>query len=238
MSDLLGKTAETALRKRNTPPANAQARPPTEAEGAQGLNNEDTLVRKDTVSPPSVAKETVLEKQLPLQGASSPTSEVNILLSNPFQENSTQVCVPNSSLSKDAQSDVTECSNRETSETSEPSAIVPKAVPSSDIKQSIPLNSSASDVRASPTIIRYVLEGESSVSMTVSDGKIEFSLLLLRSLETRSCLILLTKPTDRYIRQDCPEERICEARICERPAIPGAREATASARSVVPYLGG
>ena len=167
----------------------------------------------------SVPQYQVLEKQLPLQGASSPTSEVNILLSNPFQENSTQVCVPNSSLSKDAQSDVTECSNRETSE---PSAIVPKAVPLSDNKQSIPINSNASTVvGSSPTIIRYVLEGESSVSMTVNDGKIEFSLLLLRSLETRSCLILLTKPTDRYIRQDCPEERICEARICERPAIPG-----------------
>ena len=96
MRDLLGKTAETALRKRNTPPTNAQARPPTEAEGAQGLNNEDTLLRKDTVSPPSVAKETVLEKQLPLQGASSPTSEDYLLRSNLIQENSTQVCVPNS----------------------------------------------------------------------------------------------------------------------------------------------
>ena len=74
----------------------------------------------------SVPQYQVLEKQLPLQGASSPTSEDNLLRSNLIQENSTQVCVPNSNLSKGAQSDVTECSNRETSE---PSAIVPKAVP-------------------------------------------------------------------------------------------------------------
>ena len=163
MGDLLGKTAETALRKRNTPPATAQARPPTEAEGAQGLNNEDTLLRKDTVSPPSVAKETVLEKQLPLQGASSPTLEDNLLCSNLIQENSTQVCVPNSV--------------KPVNQVPLPDANqVTKAVPSSDKNQSIPVNSNASTVRASPTIIRYLLEGESSVSMTVSDGKIEFSL--------------------------------------------------------------
>ena len=239
MGDLLGQMAKTALERNAS--ATAQVRPTTEAKGEPGLNNEDTLpqnsLRKDNA--PSGVKETVPEKQQPLQGASSSTARDNHLHSNPIQENSKLQLqnpggdhlpsmpflteplgdVPNSSLPKEAQNDKTECSNRETSD---PSAIVPKAVSSSDKKQSNCIDSNASTVRASPTKIRYLLEGESSVLMTVSDGKIEFSLLLLRSLETSSYLILLATPPDRYSRQDSPEnERICEARICDRPLIPG-----------------